>query len=271
MSEKALEARPDLLFSLNEMEKTGGKPDLIAVEGTTYVFADLSGESPESRRDLDYDQAKAMADAMGVTMMDEAAYRELQARIPLDAETFSWLLTDAKTRASGNALNGNRNGDNVNVNEDFADNRNPDKGWRGLIRVFKLVSRKMNKVSSIGRVRDSGDSLDPKKPFRIPCRDQLDLVQRYAFNLRDRVRHVHHKGRLVALSAVRMGRQVGRVGFEHDPVERRGFDDIAQGVIFRIRENARKGKHEAKIQQFFSFNRVTAETVRHGILKAGFF
>ncbi|MBI5411706.1 DUF4256 domain-containing protein [Candidatus Peregrinibacteria bacterium] len=135
---KALEARLDLLFSLNEMERTGGRPDVIAVEGNTFVFADVSRESPEGRRNLNYDEAKKMADAMGVKMMDEAAYRKLQASVPLDQGTWSWLLTDAKTRASGRALVGARDGEGVRVVEGWAGDRNPHGGWRGLLRVPKL-------------------------------------------------------------------------------------------------------------------------------------
>ena len=135
---KALEARPDLLYSLNQMEKTGGQPDVIGVEGNTFVFADVSKESPEGRRNLDYDEAKAMADEIGVEMMDEIIYRKLQEQIPLDAETWSWLLTDAETRAHGNALRGYRVGVSVNVYEYWADSRSPDRGFRGLLRVPKL-------------------------------------------------------------------------------------------------------------------------------------
>ncbi len=128
---KALETRPDLLWSLKEMEKTGGEPDVIAVEGNTYVFADVSKESPEGRRYLNYDEAKAMADTMGVKMMDPATWRTLD----VDHTSWTWLLTDAQTRATGRALYGARVGDDVNVYLYYADNRDSREGWRGLLRV----------------------------------------------------------------------------------------------------------------------------------------
>lgn len=135
---KSLEACPDLLYSLNQMEKTGGQPDVIAVEGNTFVFADVSKESPEGRRDLDYDQARTMADGMGVEMMDESTYRELQAQFPIDMATLSWLLTDAETRAaSGDALDGARRHGVVYVRWGWADGRVPSLGFRGLLRVPK--------------------------------------------------------------------------------------------------------------------------------------
>ncbi len=134
----ALSAHPNLLFSLNEMEKTGGQPDLIAVEGNTYVFADVSAESPEGRRNLNYDEAKAMADAAGYEMMPREVYEKLQKKIPLDAQTFSRLLTDAETRASGFALSGYRDGGVVHVYRVWAGYRDPDLGFRGLLRVPKF-------------------------------------------------------------------------------------------------------------------------------------
>lgn len=133
---KALEARPDLLRSLNEMEQTGGEPDVIAVEGSTYVFADVSRESPEGRRNLTYGQAKAMAEAAGYEMMDEATYRKLQAQYSIDTKTWSWLLTaDPELLKDGSALRGYRYGGGVGVNPLWADDRGPYGGFRCLLRV----------------------------------------------------------------------------------------------------------------------------------------
>lgn len=134
---RSLEARQDLLSSLNEMEKTGGKPDVIAVEGNTFVFADVSAESPKGRRNLDYDQAKAMAEKAGYEMMPPEVYQKLQNKVRLDANTWSWLLTDAETRATGEALGGGRGGDVVYVGPGWADYRSPSEGFRGLLRVPK--------------------------------------------------------------------------------------------------------------------------------------
>lgn len=137
---KSLEARPDLLYSLNQMEKTGGEPDVIAVEGDIFVFADVSKESPEGRRNLNYDQAKTMADEMGIEMMDQATYRKLQAQFPFDLKTsWSWLLTNAKTRAITRlALSGDRDPDGVYVHRHGASHHISGAGWRGLLRVPNL-------------------------------------------------------------------------------------------------------------------------------------
>lgn len=134
---RSLKARPDLLFSLNAMEKTGGQPDVVAVDGNTFVFGDVSPESPEGRRNLDYNQTKAMAEAAGYEVMDEATYRELQGQIPLDTKTLSYLLTDPAILATGFALRGGRDGGGVMVARYWADVRDPSYGCRGLLRVPK--------------------------------------------------------------------------------------------------------------------------------------
>lgn len=135
---KALEARPDLLWSLHWMEETGGKPDVIAIKGNTLVFADVSQWSPSGsgRCNLSYDEAKTMADEMGVKMMDEATYRKLQATGWLDTQTWSWILTDASTRkASGKAIAADREGDDVGVYPREAESRDIYRGWRAVLRV----------------------------------------------------------------------------------------------------------------------------------------
>ena len=133
---KALEKDPAKMWSLARMEETGGAPSLVEVTETELVFADVSAESPEGRRDLTYDQAKKMADEMGVEMMSPDMYRKLQGKMKLDSKTWSRLLTaDPELLKSGSALHGYRRGADVVVYGYIAVYRSPDGGWRGLLRV----------------------------------------------------------------------------------------------------------------------------------------
>jgi len=142
---RSLEACPDLLYTLNKMEKTGGMPDVVGVEGNTFVLADVSTQSPAGRRNLPYRDFEAamdverMAREMGVNfeLMPPALYRRLQKETPLDSKTFSWLLTDPEPLASGIVLFGYRDGDRVRVNPRWAGYRSPFRGFRGLLRVPK--------------------------------------------------------------------------------------------------------------------------------------
>jgi len=133
---KALEANPALMYSLAQMENTGGAPDIIAVEEDAFVFGDCSAESPD-RRDLTYDQAAEMAKEFGVEMMTKKIYRAMQESGRFDMNTWSWLATPADFRERGNALRGRRIGVGVNVNRGNAENHDPLGGWRGLLRVPK--------------------------------------------------------------------------------------------------------------------------------------
>jgi len=134
---KALEKNPALVFALARMEETGGAPDLIDATETEFIFGDCSGESPEGRRDLTYDEAARMAEKMGVEMMDEAVYRKFQETGKIDSDSYSWLLTDAATRQAGVALYGTRDGGDVRVDERYAEGRRSNGGWRGVLRVPK--------------------------------------------------------------------------------------------------------------------------------------
>ena len=115
-----LEANPDTLTSLSEMERTGGEPDVVAYDTKTgeYTFYDCSPESPPGRRSLCYDQvaldgrkenkpkgsAGEMADAMGVELLTETEYRYLQTLGKYDLKTSSWIATPAEMRKLGGAL-----------------------------------------------------------------------------------------------------------------------------------------------------------------------
>src|SRR5215204_3176449 len=115
-----LEANADKLWSLNEMESTGGEPDVVAYDKKTgeYVFYDCSIESPKGRRSVCYDRealearkehkpknsATDMAAAMGMEILTEAQYRELQALGDFDTKTSSWVKTPPEIRERGGAI-----------------------------------------------------------------------------------------------------------------------------------------------------------------------
>lgn len=115
-----LEANPEKLWSLHEMERTGGEPDVVAHDDKTgvYVFHDCSPESPKGRRSVCYDRegqqsrkehkpennALDMAAAMGIELLTEAQYRKLQQLGEFDAKTSSWVKTPAEIRKLGGAL-----------------------------------------------------------------------------------------------------------------------------------------------------------------------
>lgn len=117
-----LEAHPDRLRSLQEMERTGGEPDVVGVDDRTgaYVFMDCSPESPAGRRSLCYDRkalderkknkpessAMEFASAMGAALLTPDQYRDLQAFGPFDTRTSSWLLTPQAIRDLGGAMFG---------------------------------------------------------------------------------------------------------------------------------------------------------------------
>jgi len=111
---KALEASPALMYSLVQMEYTGGKPDVIVVDADAFVFGDCSAESPY-RRNLTYYQAAEMAKKFGVDMMPEEAYRAMQKSGKFDLNTWIWLATPADIRKDGCALRGDRDVADVRV------------------------------------------------------------------------------------------------------------------------------------------------------------
>jgi hypothetical protein len=115
-----LEANPEKLWSLHEMERTGGEPDVVGYDKKTgeYIFYDCSAESPQGRRSVCYDRAGQearkehrpesnaldMATDMGIELLTEEQYRELQKLGPFDTKTSSWVKTPADIRKLGGAL-----------------------------------------------------------------------------------------------------------------------------------------------------------------------
>jgi hypothetical protein len=139
------------LWSLNEMEKTGGEPDVVALDKKTgeYIFFDCSAESPAGRRSFCYDRqaldarkenkpknsALDMAEAMGIELLPEPQYRELQQIGKFDTKTSSWIQTPAAIRKLGGALFADYRYATVFVYHNGAESYYAARGFRGLLRV----------------------------------------------------------------------------------------------------------------------------------------
>jgi hypothetical protein len=146
-----LEANPDKLWSLHEMERTGGEPDVVGHDKKTgeYIFFDCSEESPKDRRSLCYDRkaldsrkenkpkgsAMDMAAAMGIELLTEEQYRGLQELGEFDTKTSSWLSTPSKIRELGGAIFCDRRFDTVFVYHNGAESYYAARGFRGWLRV----------------------------------------------------------------------------------------------------------------------------------------
>ncbi len=146
-----LRTEPEKLWSLYEMEQTGGEPDVIGYERKTneYIFCDCSSESPAGRRNLCYDrealesrkehkpQGNAMdvASAMGIDILTEEQYRALQQLGRFDTKTSSWILTPPVIRKLGGALFCDRRYDHVFVYHNGAESYYGARGFRGTLRI----------------------------------------------------------------------------------------------------------------------------------------
>jgi hypothetical protein len=146
-----LEAHSEKLWSLNEMERTGGEPDVVAFDKKTgqYVFYDCSAESPTGRRSLCYDRqalddrkeakpkssAIDMATAIGIELLTEDQYRELQKFGSFDTKTSSWVKTPSEFRKLGGAVFCDRRFDHVFLYHNGAESYYAARGFRGLLRV----------------------------------------------------------------------------------------------------------------------------------------
>lgn len=146
-----LEANTEKLWSLNEMELTGGEPDVIVHDSSTgeYIFYDCSEESPEGRRNVCYDReglesrkehkpgnsATDMAAAMGIELLTEKQYRELQKLGDFDTKTSSWIVTPSDIRKLGGALFADRRYGKVFVYHNSAPSYYSARGFRGSLRI----------------------------------------------------------------------------------------------------------------------------------------
>src|SRR6266700_1647943 len=146
-----VEANTEKLWSLNEMERTGGEPDVIGHDKKTreYIFCDCSAESPKGRRSLCYDRealesrkehkpednAMDMAAAMGLELLTEEQYRELQKLENFDTKTSSWVKTPSHIRKLGGALFCDRRYDTVFLYHNGAESYYAARAFRGSLRV----------------------------------------------------------------------------------------------------------------------------------------
>ena len=144
-----LEANPEKLWSLNEMERTGGEPDVVYYDEKTgeYIFYDCSAESPKGRRQACYDREAAqkreapggnvldMAAAMGIELLTEEQYRGLQNLGSFDTKTESWVRTPSGIRQLGGALFASRRYGHVFVYHNSAPTWYSGRGFRGALRV----------------------------------------------------------------------------------------------------------------------------------------
>ena len=146
-----LESKPEKLWSLNEMEKTGGEPDVVGLDEKTgeYIFMDCSAESPKGRRSVCYDRegldsrkeykpennAIDMATEMGIEILSEEHYRELQQLGKFDTKTSSWIKTPDEIRKLGGALFADFRYNQVFVYHNGAQSYYGVRGFRGFLKV----------------------------------------------------------------------------------------------------------------------------------------
>lgn len=149
--QEKLEANPEKIWSLYQMEKTDGEPDVIGFDKKTneYIFYDCSAESPKGRRSLCYDNealearkehkpknsAVGMATEMGIELLTEKQYRELQQLGKFDIKTSSWLNTPENIRKLGGAIFGDFRFDTVFIYHNGAQSYYAGRGFRGALRV----------------------------------------------------------------------------------------------------------------------------------------
>jgi len=149
--EAKLEANAEKLWSLNEMERTGGEPDVVGHDKKTgeYIFCDCSEQSPKGRRSVCYDwealdsrkenkpanNAMDMVAAMGMELLTEEQYRELQKLGDFDTKTSSWVQTPSNIRKLGGALFCDRRFDTVFVYHNGAESYYAARGFRGSLRI----------------------------------------------------------------------------------------------------------------------------------------
>jgi len=146
-----LDEYPEKLWSLNEMERTGGEPDMVGQDPSSgeYIFFDCSPETPNERRNICYDRkaledrkkfkpensAMDMANSMGIELLSQEQYQHLQKLGKFDTKTSSWLMAPTNIRKLGGALFGDRRYDHVFLYHNGADSYYAVRGFRGVLRV----------------------------------------------------------------------------------------------------------------------------------------
>ena len=167
--QERLEANSDKLWSLNEMESTGGEPDIIGQDKKTgeYIFYDCSAESPKGRRSVCFDRegqesrkehrpennAVDMAATMGIELLSEGQYRELQQLGKFDMKTSSWVKTPAEIRKLGGALFCDRRYEHVFVYHNGAQSRliitRPFNSAAGILKAVGIIQRRQQSRSNV--------------------------------------------------------------------------------------------------------------------------
>jgi Protein of unknown function (DUF4256) len=146
-----IEGRPDVLWSLSEMERTGGEPDVVVLDkqSSDVVFVDCSPESPKGRRSTSYDPAAiesrkehkpshssiGMAIEMGIELLSEEEYRKLQEFGEFDLKTSSWVATPSEIRKLGGAIFCDRRYDTIWTYHNGAESYYAARGFRGSLKV----------------------------------------------------------------------------------------------------------------------------------------
>jgi hypothetical protein len=146
-----LEAKPAKLWSLYQMEKTDGEPDVVGYDKKSgeFIFFDCAAESPKGRRSICYDHealearkqnkpansAMGMAEEMGIELLTDEQYRHLQTLGEFDTKTSSWIITPEPIRKRGGALFGDRRFDHVFIYHNGADSYYAARGFRGVLKV----------------------------------------------------------------------------------------------------------------------------------------
>ncbi len=146
-----LDANKEKLWSLHEMERTGGEPDVTGYDKNSdeFIFYDCSAESPKGRRSLCYDQdalesrkenkpqhsAVGMATEMGITLLTESEYRDLQQLEKMDTKTSNWIITPDDIRKLGGALFGDHRYGKIFIYHNGAESYYAARGFRGALRV----------------------------------------------------------------------------------------------------------------------------------------
>ena len=144
-----LEAKPEKLWSLNEMEESGGEPDVVGQKSGEYIFYDCAIESPKGRRSLCYDRkawesrkehkpqdnALDLAEAMGIEILTEDEYKELQELGKFDMKTSSWVLTPSEIRKHGGAIFCDRRYEHVFTYHNGAESYYAARGFRGKLSI----------------------------------------------------------------------------------------------------------------------------------------
>jgi hypothetical protein len=144
-----LHHQPAKIYSLFQMEETGGEPDVVCFESDIISFVDCAKESPKGRRSVCYDQASldsrkefkpknsavAMAEEMGITMLSEGQYFLLQSIIEVDTKTSSWLLTEPEFRKKGGAIFGDCRYGRTFIYHNGAESYYGSRGFRGILMI----------------------------------------------------------------------------------------------------------------------------------------